>query len=79
VVAQRIGLDHLALTHPGQAVVKRNPCAGDRGGAGAAVGLDHIAVDGNLALTDRFQIDDRAQAPPDQTLDLDGAAALFAR
>ena len=78
MVAQRIGLDHLAGAHPGDAIVQRDPGAGDRGGAGAAVGLDHVAVDGDLPLAERGKVDDRAQAASDQALDLDGAAALLA-
>ena len=78
MVAQRIGLEHLARLHPGEAIVERDPGAGDRGGAGAAVGLDHVAIDGDLALAERLEVDDGAQAAPDQALDLDGAAALLA-
>ena len=78
MVAQRLGLEHLARLHPGDAIVQRHPGAGDRRGAGAAVGLDHVAIDGDLPLAERRQIDDRAQAAPDQALDLDRAAALLA-
>ena len=78
VVAQRIVAEHVARLHPGDAIVQRDPAAGDRGGAGAAVGLDHVAVDRDLPLAERLEIDDRAQAAPDQALDLDGAAALLA-
>ena len=34
------------------------------GGAGAAVGLDHVAVDGDLPLAERLQIDHGAQERP---------------
>src|SRR5580658_5556467 len=78
MVAQHLGLDHAAGLHPGEAVVERDPGAGDRGGAGAAVGLDHVAVDGDLALAERLEIDDRAQAAADQPLDFDRASALLA-
>ena len=71
-------LHHLARLHPGDAVVQRDPGAGDRGGAGAAVGLDHVAIDGDLPLAERRQVDDGAQAAADQALDLDRAAALLA-
>ena len=71
VIAQRIGAQHFARLHPGDAIVQRDPAAGDRGGAGAAVGLDHVAVDGDLPLAERRKIDDRAQAAADQALDLD--------
>jgi hypothetical protein len=56
--------------------VQRDPRAGDRGGAGAAVRLDHVAIDRDLALAQCFQLDHRAQRTPDQPLDLLGAAAL---
>ena len=78
MIAQRIGPEHVARLHPGEAVVERDPGAGDRGGAGAAVGLDDVAVDGDLALAERLQVDHGAQAAPDQALDLDRAAALLA-
>src|SRR5690606_923012 len=48
------------------------------GGAGAAVGLQHVAVDDDLALAERAEVDHRAQTAPDQALDLLGAAALLA-
>ena len=38
----------------------------------------HVAVDGDLALAERFQIDRGAQRAADQALDFDGAAALLA-
>ena len=58
--------------------MQRDPGAGDRGGAGAAVGLDDVAIDGDLPLAERRQIDDRAQAASDQALNFDRAAALLA-
>src|SRR5690606_34378818 len=61
-----------------QGVVHRDAGAGDGGGAGAAVGLQHVAVHDDLALAERAEVDHRAQAAPDQALDLLGAAALLA-
>ena len=78
MIAQHVGLDHLARFHPGEAVVERDPGAGDGGGAGAAVGLDDVAVDGDLPLAERLEIDHRTQAAPDQALDFHGAAVLLA-
>src|ERR1700757_4893528 len=52
--------------------------AGDCGGAGAAVGLQHVAVDPDLALADLREIRDGAQAAADQPLDLLCAPALAA-
>ena len=57
-------------------VVQRDVGAGDRRGAGAAVGLQHVAVEDDLALAERLQIADRAQGPPDQALDLVRPARL---
>src|ERR1700686_3437226 len=53
MIAQHVHLHHVAGFHPGEAVVERDPGAGDRRGAGAAVGLDDVAIDGDLALTER--------------------------
>ncbi len=61
-----------------EAIGKRHPCAGDRGGAGSTVRLNDIAVDGDLALAERLQVDDRAQRAADQALNFHGAAALLA-
>ena len=79
MVAQNLLLDHLPRLHPGETIVERDPGAGNGGGTGAAVGLDDVAVDGDLPLAERFQIDDRAQAAADQALNFDGAAVLLAR
>jgi hypothetical protein len=59
-------------------VVQRHARAGDRGGAGAAVGLQHVAVDGEGAFTERLEVDRGTQAAADQALDLLGAPALLA-
>ena len=48
--------------------------AGDRGGAGAAVGLQHVAIDPHRALADAIEIDHHGSAAPDQALDLRRAA-----
>src|SRR4029077_16657075 len=64
--------------HPVDAVRQRDPAAGDRRGARAAVGLDHVAVDRGLPFAERRQVDDRAQAAADQPLDFQRAAALLA-
>jgi hypothetical protein len=57
---------------------RRDPRAGDRGAAGAAVGLQHVAIDPQRPLSERLEVEHRAQRPPDQPLDLDGSALLFA-
>ena len=69
---------HLARLHPGEAVMQRHPGAGDRGGARAAIGLDHVAVDRDLPLAELLQVDHGAQAAADQPLDFDRAATLLA-
>ena len=48
------------------------------GGAGAAVGLDDVAVEGDLALAQRLHVGDGAQGAADQALDLLAAAGLLA-
>ena len=56
--------------------MERHIAAGDRGRAGAAIGLQYIAVDRDLALAELGQIGDRAQAAADQPLDFLRASAL---
>src|SRR5690606_1607926 len=55
---------------------KGHPCPGDGGGAGAAIGLDHVAIDDDLAFAELGQVDDGAEASADQPLDLLGAPRL---
>ena len=79
MVAQRHAvLQHAARLHPGDRVVQRDPRAGDGGGARAAVGLEHVAVEGDLPLAERGEIGDGAKRTPDQPLDLLRAAGLLA-
>ena len=59
-------------------VGERDVGAGDRGGARAAVGLQHVAIERDGALAERAQVDDRAQRTSDQALDLLRASALLA-
>ena len=49
-------------------------CRGDRGGARAAVGVEHVGVDVDRARAERLAVDHRPQAAADQPLDLGGAA-----
>ena len=44
--------------------------AADRGRAGAAVGLEHVAVDDHLALAQQRHVAHRPQRPAHQPLDL---------
>src|ERR1700739_533308 len=78
MVAQHFHLDHLPGLHPGEAVIERDPGAGYRCGAGSAVGLDHVAVDGDLPFAERLEIDHRAKAAADQALSFRGTAVLLA-
>ena len=52
--------------------------AGDRCRAGAAIGLQHIAIEGDRAFAKQTQIKDTAQRTADQALDFLRAAALLA-
>src|SRR5690606_11010154 len=79
VILQR-ALDrrHLARLHPAQAVVEGDKTSSDRGGAGSAIGLDDVAVDGDLELAELLQVDHGPERPADQALDFQRAAALLA-
>ena len=55
-----------------------NVGAGNGGGTRAAVGLDDVAVNQDLAFAEFFHIDDGAQRAADQALDFLCAAGLFA-
>ena len=63
-------VDHLPRLHPGKTVVERDPGAGDRGGAGAAVGLDDVAIERDRPLSEPAKLRDAAERPSDQALDL---------
>ena len=62
----------------GQRVVQGDVAAADRRGAGAAVGLEHVAVDDHLALPQQPHVAHRPQRAADQALDLLGAARRLA-
>src|SRR5581483_7971312 len=57
---------------------RRDVRAGDRRAAGAAVGLEHVAVEVHRSLAERREVDDAAQRTADQPLDLHRAPALLA-
>ena len=52
--------------------------AGDRRRARAAVGLEHVAVERDRSLAEGREIEDAAQRPADEALDLLRATALLA-
>src|SRR5690606_32741373 len=51
---------------------------GDRGGAGAAIGFEHVAIEDDLVFPQRGHIDDGPERAPDQALDFLGATRLLA-
>jgi hypothetical protein len=53
-----------------KAIVQRHPGARDGGGAGSAICLEHVAIDGHLPLAERRQVDHGAERAADQALDL---------
>src|SRR5918995_1499868 len=55
-----------------------NVSPGDRSRARAAVGLQHVAVNRNGALAERFEIDHRTQRAANEALDFLRSSALFA-
>ena len=61
MVAQNFGFDHVARFHPVETVRKRDPRAGDRCRARTAICLNNIAIDCDLALAQRLQIDHRTK------------------
>jgi hypothetical protein len=52
-----------------------HPTTGDRGSPGAAVGLEHVAVDREGPLANGLEVDRGPQRPSDEPLDLLGAPA----
>jgi len=81
---RRLFLDRARLDHAfGLQVTashgEGDKAAGDRSRARAAIGLDHIAIDGDRVLAQRLQVDHRAQRAPDQALDFLRPARLLAR
>src|SRR5690606_15717027 len=67
----------LAL-QPAHRIDERDVRAGDRGGARAAVRLQHVAVERDRAFAECGAIDTRAQRTADEALDLERAPALLA-
>ena len=59
-------------------IVGGDKCPGDGRSARTAIGLDHIAVKGNGALTQQLQVKHGPQRTANQPLDFLGTATLFA-
>src|SRR5690606_32176870 len=78
VLEDLLHAEHLTGLHPLQAVMQRYKPARDRCGTRATVGLDYVAIHGDLHLTERLQVHDRAQRAADEALDFERAAALLA-
>ncbi len=70
---QRAALEQPLRAQPRAGERQRDVGAGDRRAAGAAVGLQHVAVEVHGPFAERLEVDDHPQRAPDQALDLDGA------
>ncbi len=75
---ERVGGQAAALHDSLEGVVEGEEAAADARGAGAAIGLQHVAVDDDLPFAERLHVACGAQRATDQPLDLDGPAALLA-
>src|SRR3546814_2951052 len=74
----RVAGDQLALEQVAGGIHQRDIGTGDGGGAGAAIGLQHIAIERDRAFAERGAIHAGTQAAPDQALNLQRASALLA-
>ena len=61
-LGERVGLERALLHQPGAGVVQGDVGAADRRGAGAAVGLEDVAVEDDLHLAQRLHVGDRRAA-----------------
>ena len=75
---QRVALGPLPALEPGHRVGQRDVAAGHRGGAGAPVGLQHVAVDDDGVLAERLVVDAGPERAADQPGYLLGPAAQAA-
>src|SRR3546814_15288014 len=73
-----VAFKQLLFQEPVDRDAERHPGARDSRRARAAVRLDDVAVERDLALAQSFEVDHGAQGPADQTPDLLGAALLLA-
>ena len=72
----RIAAGTRSRRQAGHGVDEGDVRARDRGGPCPAVGLNDVAVDDDRALPERLHVDHRAQRATDETLNLQGPAAL---
>ena len=77
-LAQRPAGNLSVATELRQGHGQRDAGARDPGAAGAAVGLEDVAVERDRALAEAAQLRDAAQRPADQPLNLERPAALLA-
>ena len=73
IAGDRARLDQLVYGQP-----QRDPAPGDGGAAGAAIGLDHIAIDHDLAFTQSHPVHTGPQCAPDKPLNFLCSAGLLA-
>src|SRR5437870_2730574 len=69
-ILERLAGDETQGLAPGHRIVQCHASAGNGRAARPPVGLDHIAVESDRALTERGQVGDGAHAATDQALDL---------
>ena len=77
-ILERGFLDQPFAEQAAHRIMQCDERAGDTGGAGAAVSLNHVAINLDGALAQFSQIHHRAQAASDQALDFLGASGLLA-
>ena len=75
---QRIAFQIARLQQFVDCQTQGNPAPGDGGATRAAIGLNDIAIDGDLPLTQGDAVDPGAQGPAYQALDFLSAARLLA-
>src|SRR5712671_350888 len=79
MLAQRRSANDIPGFHPDEAIMQRDPGTRNGSRSSAAVGLDNIAIYGDLPLTERVEVHHGAQAAANEPLDFYGAAVLLAR
>ena len=78
MIADRACLELAVVDEKAHRIMKGHPGTCDGGGTGAAIGLQHIAIERDLAFTKGRQIDHGAQGAADEALDFLGAAGDLA-
>jgi hypothetical protein len=78
VVGDRVRGDIACLQELVHRKPQRDPTPGDRGAARAAIGLDHIAIDGDLPFAQCRAVDARPQGASDKPLNFLRSPGLLA-